>query len=247
MTISFTSFVDEFLKIAGFDEKEPGVKAAQDEGFGESDYSGGLYGPRFKQQSGAPPFSSPPFKTAGPPSQKKKQAGMNRLLRVQERLVKDLKGKPVQEAAMDLGLSGMSGGEGARNAFQKAFSKLRRRTSNFKGDYEVAAKPQLDNLEQKQIKMIKKHWNLPTKEASPKTIGNPRVTAPPGPSIAQISKPKGYGRPIPGATKVAAIPLKTLANPKFEKFFEGVSKNKVKPFWAPKGKPLVIPGITPGT
>jgi len=31
--------------------------------------------------------------------------------------------------------------------------------------------------------------------------GAPRITAPPGPSIAQVSKPKGYGVPLPGALK----------------------------------------------
>lgn len=32
-------------------------------------------------------------------------------------------------------------------------------------------------------------------------VGAPRTTAPPGPSIAQIAKPKGYGTPIAGAKK----------------------------------------------
>lgn len=32
-------------------------------------------------------------------------------------------------------------------------------------------------------------------------VGAPKVTAPPGPSIAQLSKPMGYGKPLPGATK----------------------------------------------
>lgn len=34
-------------------------------------------------------------------------------------------------------------------------------------------------------------------------IGAPKVTAPPGPSIHQIAKPVGFGRPAPGATKGA--------------------------------------------
>lgn len=34
-----------------------------------------------------------------------------------------------------------------------------------------------------------------------KSVGAPRTTAPPGPSIAQIAKPKGFGKPIPGAIK----------------------------------------------
>lgn len=32
-------------------------------------------------------------------------------------------------------------------------------------------------------------------------VGAPRLTAPPGPSIAQISKPVGFGKPMSGATK----------------------------------------------
>lgn len=37
--------------------------------------------------------------------------------------------------------------------------------------------------------------------AKSQAIGKPRVTPPAGPSIAQIAKPKGFGTPIPGATK----------------------------------------------
>ena len=33
------------------------------------------------------------------------------------------------------------------------------------------------------------------------SVGKPKTTNAPGPSIAQISKPKGYGKPMPGATK----------------------------------------------
>lgn len=39
--------------------------------------------------------------------------------------------------------------------------------------------------------------------ASAQKVGKPKTTAPPGPSIAQISKPIGFGRPAPGATKTA--------------------------------------------
>lgn len=34
-------------------------------------------------------------------------------------------------------------------------------------------------------------------------VGAPKASAPPGPSIQQIAKPIGYGRPLPGATKQA--------------------------------------------
>lgn len=37
--------------------------------------------------------------------------------------------------------------------------------------------------------------------ASSKRVGAPRVSAPPGPSIAQVAKPVGFGRPKPGAAK----------------------------------------------
>lgn len=33
------------------------------------------------------------------------------------------------------------------------------------------------------------------------SVGAPKVTAPPGPSIQQIAKPHGFGKPLPGATK----------------------------------------------
>jgi len=39
---------------------------------------------------------------------------------------------------------------------------------------------------------------------SARAVGMPKVTAPPGPSIAEISKPIGYGTPLPGATKTGA-------------------------------------------
>lgn len=38
--------------------------------------------------------------------------------------------------------------------------------------------------------------------ASTSLIGKPKMSAPPGPSIAQLTKPKGYGEPIAGATKL---------------------------------------------
>ena len=41
--------------------------------------------------------------------------------------------------------------------------------------------------------------------AKAKTVGAPKVTAPPGPSIAEIAKPVGYGLPQPGATKTASV------------------------------------------
>lgn len=40
---------------------------------------------------------------------------------------------------------------------------------------------------------------------SSQKVGAPKTTAPPGPSIAQIAKPVGFGRPQPGATKSGAI------------------------------------------
>jgi hypothetical protein len=37
------------------------------------------------------------------------------------------------------------------------------------------------------------------------SVGAPKVTAPPGPSIQQVAKPVGFGRPMAGATKSGAI------------------------------------------
>ena len=37
--------------------------------------------------------------------------------------------------------------------------------------------------------------------ASSKAVGAPRVTAPSGPSIAQVAKPVGFGKPMSGALK----------------------------------------------
>ena len=49
---------------------------------------------------------------------------------------------------------------------------------------------------------------MPTTPASPKTgltaarkVGQPKLTAPGGPTIADISKPQGFGLPLPGAKK----------------------------------------------
>ena len=37
--------------------------------------------------------------------------------------------------------------------------------------------------------------------SSTQQVGAPRTTSPPGPSIAEIAKPRGYGRVLPGADK----------------------------------------------
>jgi hypothetical protein len=53
--------------------------------------------------------------------------------------------------------------------------------------------------------IVEKLGGVPTtpagRLANSKRIGAPRVTPPPGPSIAQISKPVGYGKPAAGAAK----------------------------------------------
>jgi hypothetical protein len=41
--------------------------------------------------------------------------------------------------------------------------------------------------------------------AKSQKVGAPRLSAPPGPSVAQIVKPVGYGRPAPGATKPGTL------------------------------------------
>lgn len=55
--------------------------------------------------------------------------------------------------------------------------------------------------------IVEKLGGVPTTPAgilaSAKAVGAPRVTAPPGPSIAQVAKPVGFGKPKPGAVKNA--------------------------------------------
>jgi hypothetical protein len=90
--------------------------------FTQSEYSGDMNPPRIRHESGAPPFTAPPIKVAGPPSQKKTAAPLTPVARL----------------------------------------------------------------------------------SAAKAVGAPKVTAPAGPSIAQIAKPKGFGIPMPGATKTSA-------------------------------------------
>jgi len=60
-------------------------------------------------------------------------------------------------------------------------------------------------LQARPQQIVEKLGGVPTtpagRLANSKRIGAPRVTPPPGPSIAQISKPVGYGKPAAGAAK----------------------------------------------
>lgn len=60
-------------------------------------------------------------------------------------------------------------------------------------------------LQARPQQIVEKLGGVPTtpagRLANSKRIGAPRVTPPPGPSIAQISKPVGYGKPVAGAAK----------------------------------------------
>lgn len=96
--------------------------------FTVSQYSGDMNPPSMRYASGAPPFTAPPLKTAGPPSEQPK------------------KEKTAGGAVTPAG-----------------------------------------------------------RLASSKAVGLPRTTSAPGPSISQISKPKGFGTPLPGTTKVALL------------------------------------------
>jgi len=100
-------------------ETQPKVK----EGFTRSEFSGDMNPPSMKYHSSLPPFTAPPLKTAGPPSEKQKKAGL----------------------------------------FSPA-SQL----------------------------------------SKAKSVGTLKMGPPPGPSIAQIAKPVGFGKPLPGATKTPA-------------------------------------------
>lgn len=209
------SFLDEVVKL-GY--------GSGDADYSLSDYSGPTSMGRFKMESYLPPFRAPRLKTAGPPSEKEKKSGINRLLRVQERLVKDLKNKPLMEAAQELGAAGFAGGEGVKGAFNKATFKSMNRIARYKGDYEEAAKKQLGRLEQRQTEMFKKHWNIPSEKTSAATtpagifrasqaVGKPRVSAPMGPSIA--TQVGAFTRKVmPGAGKG---PLEKIALDRLER------------------------------
>lgn len=94
--------------------------------FAVSQYSGPLSYGSFKHESHIPPFTAPPLKTAGPPSEKK----VGKMTKVAEGIT------PVKQLS------------------------------------------------------------------SSQSVGRPMMP-PPGPSISQISKPVGYGEPMPGTTKVS--------------------------------------------
>lgn len=58
-----------------------------------------------------------------------------------------------------------------------------------------------------ELGMLEKEGYLSTPAArlsKARAVGKPRTTSPPGPSVAQIAKPVGFGTPLPGATKGAA-------------------------------------------
>ena len=65
--------------------------------------------------------------------------------------------------------------------------------------------PRLDQTVQHQPQQIVEKLSAAVTPAgmltAAKRVGTPRVTPPPGPSIAQVAKPKGFGKPIAGAVK----------------------------------------------
>ncbi len=157
--------------------------------FQTSEYSGPLsYGPFKARSAGGMPGSAPPaIKTGGPPPPGEEEG--HQLL---------------AKSAM-LAFAAVAAHE-AKTAAQKDRSKRRLGTALRIGGLlggSALAGYSVTRLAQELSK--KANVSSPKQQfsTSSKTMAAPKVTAPSGPSIAQISKPIGHGTPLPGATKTA--------------------------------------------
>lgn len=166
------------------DESEPSqgklafnVDMADTSGFNANEYSGVMNPPPVNYRSGIPAWREPQVKTSGPPSEAK--------------------------AASVIGELGELGAQASESptAQRKGFSLSRAVTPFVRvaDDFIPAIKAHYSN--RGEAKEAEAGLTPMSRLSSSQAIGAPKVTTPPGPSIAQIAKPKGYGRPISGATK----------------------------------------------
>jgi len=199
------------------------AKAANDGGhggFSTNQYSGVMNPPAMKYTSGIPPWQEPPVKTAGPPSSGKEKKAYPY----------DVSDDPEVQAAnakwdrraLVGGLVGSALGAGAGHALTRLPNKgvpLGRISTPIKGALVgglggvMVGGLTTENARQQAIydAQLRRHEQEGAKTAmgltpasrlnSASAIGAPRVSAAPGPSIAQIAKPKGYGMPMSGAKK----------------------------------------------
>lgn len=158
------------------DEREPQIAKAA---FDANQYSGVMNPPAMVYKSGIPPWQEQPVKTAGPPSElKPKTAG--RLKSASE-------------------LSGLERevGHGGNAELQKLTS-LAVRVAD---DARPILRKYLPGGTHDDSKEAAAGLTPLSRLNTTTSVGAPKVSTPPGPSIAQISKPTGYGRPISGAAK----------------------------------------------
>jgi len=189
------AFVDEVIKIA----------------FGVSAYSGPLGYGGFKQESYIPPFMSPPVKTAGPPPPKKKAKTAASRTPVGPADLPPPRGaytsppprkpKSAKPAGASKPARSKPTGTRSRGHFMRGDSAAAAKKIPWK--YVVPGLVALGGLTagahylDKQAVALTPMGQL----RSTQRIGRPKVTAPPGPSIADVSKPHGFGKPLPGAAK----------------------------------------------
>jgi hypothetical protein len=207
--------------------------------FTRSQYAGGGGGGSPKYTSVIPPFSSPPVKTAGPPSEDKsktagltdtasearakvdagKKPGLLRAALLGEFATPDQKfSKGTQKALVSArrdprlysNLRGMATLE-SKDKRKSVHGKLDRKTDHtilsaakegltrgaLRKESMVSMRDELEKLNNVQDPQaqLSKHQG----------IGIPKTTAPPGPSIQQVAKPVGFGKPIAGSTKSGGV------------------------------------------
>jgi hypothetical protein len=168
--------------------------------FQMSQYSGDMSMPPMQYASGIPPFKDPPVKTAGPPSERGrvKKAGigqetlelMGSKAAVRPRRINlEPYTRPLMGVLDDIAPIVM------RKQRMKAEEAAAEKTAGLEGLAKLgAALAKMSSVTSPASQLSKSQ-----------SFGAPRATAPAGPSIAQISKPVGFGRAISGAKKGTAI------------------------------------------
>jgi hypothetical protein len=213
----------------------PNATLAVKQAFETSQYSGDMNPPSIPYASGAPPFSQPPVKTAGPPpsSDKSKLEKKGQMRDIDRAIMlggalqgglsnTDRESRPggVTGGALGGAAGALAGWHGAAAMLPTVFRRLEPRTKGGKALALVGAGvPMLaagvlggahlgGRAGSALLGGEKKVANLTSPQAQltkSKSVGAPKTTAPPGPSIQQIAKPNGFGIPAPGATKTADV------------------------------------------
>jgi hypothetical protein len=143
--------------------------------FNTNQYSGVMNPPSMVYASGIPGFQEPPVKTAGPPPPEEDEPlPRSKMASALEQLEeRELHGPGIR--VPNVVLSAVEDGV-----------RFGRRYVHAEDQEKTGASGMFTPMSQL---------------GKAKSVGLPKVTTPPGPSIAQISKPTGFGRPISGAAK----------------------------------------------